>query len=131
MKVRKDYKYQLAETISYYVNIYPETDIETDFIRLDRVGGLTIKKGYAFDGPSGPTIDTKSFMRGSLFHDALYQLMREGYLLRTNRKKADKVLRRICIEDGMWKVRAWWVYRAVRIGAAQSAKGAREVHTAP
>jgi hypothetical protein len=35
-------------------------------------------KGYAWNGPSGPTLDTRNFMRGSLVHDALYQLMREG-----------------------------------------------------
>ncbi len=30
--------------------------------------------------PNGPTIETKTFMRASLVHDALYQLMREEHL---------------------------------------------------
>jgi hypothetical protein len=61
-------------------------------------------------------------MRGSLIHDALYQLMREQKVAQDQRKRADEILREVCIEDGMARVRAWWVYRAVRIGAAQSAK---------
>ena len=48
--------------------------------RLNTKGHLIIKRSYAWDGPSGPTIDTKNFMRGSLVHDALYQLMRHEHL---------------------------------------------------
>jgi hypothetical protein len=78
-------------------------------------GKLVIYKGYAWDGPSGPTIDTKNFMRGSLVHDAYYQLMREGYIEPgVWRKYADDELRRICIEDGMSRFRAWYVWKAVR-----------------
>ena len=67
---RKGYKYQLAEDFSQYVAIYPEKDIKTQFIHLAMDGRLTILSGYAWDGPSGPTIDTKSSIRGSLIHDA-------------------------------------------------------------
>jgi len=78
-------------------------------------GYLTIHKGYAWDGPSGPAIDTRNFMRGSLIHDALYQLMREKQLDKTiYRKKADRLLQKICGEDGMSSLRAWGVYQAVR-----------------
>ena len=79
--------------------------------------------GYAWDGPSGPTIDTKNFMRGSLVHDGLYQLMREGLLAHEEyRKSADDLLRDICVEDGMSKFRAWYVHRAVRISGGKSTK---------
>ena len=67
------YKYQLKETSTIAIDISPETPIDTEYITLDSQGNLTIKKGYAWDGPSGPTIDTLTFMRGSLVHDALYQ----------------------------------------------------------
>jgi len=68
-------------------------------------------KGYAPDGPSGPTLDTANFMRGSLVHDTLYQLMREG-LLNHNlpREAADRILQSLYREDGMLALRAWWVY---------------------
>ena len=95
-------------------------------------GLLIISAGYAWDGPSGITIDTKSFMRGSLFHDAVYQLLREGKLIIPDgRKLADKLLRAICIEDGMWKIRAWWVYRAVRMFGKPSSIHGRKLLEAP
>lgn len=89
--------------------------IPTEWVSLDLTGLLTLKAGYAWDGPSGPTVDTPSFMRGSLVHDALNQLMREEHLpAKTYRKTADEILREMCVEDGMWPVRAFWVYHAVR-----------------
>ena len=73
-------------------------------------------KGYAWDCPSGPTLDTRNFMRGSLVHDALYQLMRESLLDHTiHREPADRILQSLCREDGMTALRAWWVYQGVRL----------------
>jgi len=54
-------------------------------------------------------------MRGSLVHDALYQLMRKKQLPVSYKDYADKLLHDICIEDGMSKFRAWYVYHAVRL----------------
>lgn len=110
---KKGYKYRLNKQYSQMIPIKPTRDINTPYISLNEYGNLVIKQGYAWDGPSGPSIDTKSFMRGSLVHDALYQLMAEGYLTKTYRNKADKLLKRICLEDGMWKFRASYVYWAV------------------
>jgi hypothetical protein len=62
-------------------------------------------------------------MRGSLVHDALYQLMREGLLDPEQwREPADSLLRAICREDGMSAIRAWWVYKGVRLGGSSAAK---------
>lgn len=110
----KGYKYQLHLPYRQSINIAPEHDIETKFINLDTYGNLLIKAGYAWDGPSGPSIDTPSFIRGSLVHDALYQLIANCYLLRKDRAKADKLLKQICLEDGMFSFRAWYVYRTVK-----------------
>ena len=79
---KKGYKYQLTEAYTVDILIHPDADIHSNsgYIDLTAEGTLTIKKGYAWDGPSGPTVDTRNFMRGSLVHDALYQLMREGAL---------------------------------------------------
>jgi hypothetical protein len=74
IRYRSGYKYQLVDASSVEVNIRPAAQIDTDYIALTADGLLTVKKSYAWDGPSGPTIDTKNFMRGSLVHDALYQL---------------------------------------------------------
>ena len=117
---RKGYKYQLARDYVDNIQIFG-TSIATDWISLSKTGRLVILKGYAWDGPSGPAIDSKSFMRGSLIHDALYQLMRMDLLAQGHRLAADIILRDACKEDGMWKMRAKWVYRGVRVGAASAA----------
>lgn len=121
IKYRGGYKYQLAAGHATKVFVFPTVHIATEYIVLSKEGVLVINEGYAWDGPSGPTVDTKNFMRGSLVHDALYQLMREGLLPEYWREQADKELQRICIEDGMWRIRAWWVYRAVRDFGGSSA----------
>ncbi len=116
------YKYQLNADYSARLNLKPLKNIKSEYVDLSVDGGLTIKQGYAWDGPSGPTIDTLDFMRGSLVHDALYQLIREGFLTADPyRKLADEELRRICREDGMPYIRTWWVYQGVRFGAAPAA----------
>lgn len=107
------YKYQLKADYRMTVPITNDTLGRNDFIELHPDGTLIIKKGYAWDGPSGPTIDTKSFMRGSLVHDALYQLMREDLLNRKHKPAADQILHDICVADGMFPLRAWWVLKAV------------------
>ena len=121
-KLRR-YKYQLMENHATDIDIHPDNDIVVgDFIALSTSGALEIKKYYAWDGPSGPSIDTKSFMRGSLVHDALYQLMRAGSLDQTHRKYADQLLRKMCVEDRMSRFRAWYVYHALRMFAGGAAK---------
>lgn len=133
IRYRAGYKYQLSDSYSVGVTICPEYDIDTDYIGLTRNGLLSIEKGYAWDGPSGPTVDTPSFMRGSLIHDSLYQLIREGNLSEEDREAADLELHRICLEDGMSRLRAWWVWRGVRLGGGPAAdpKNERPVLTAP
>jgi hypothetical protein len=110
------YKYQLQESYSLDISIHPSELLANDYIALDPAGQLRLAKGYAWDGPSGPTLDTANFMRGSLVHDALYQLMREGLLDHTvHREAADRILQSLCREDGMTALRAWWVYQGVRL----------------
>ena len=122
-KKRRGFKYILYSQTSYPTGIIPDVaSPKADWAELDKNGLLTIKAKYTWDGPSGPAFDTPNFMRGSLIHDALYQLMREEVLPQSVRKRADEILREICIEDGMSKARAWWVYTGVRVGAAKSAK---------
>ena len=117
------YKYQLMDDYTIQIDIKPVQDIEFEYMSLSSEGLLNIRKHYAWDGPSGLTIDTRSFMRGSLVHDALYQLMRLGALdHKVHRKRADEILREICLEDGMCSFRAWYVYQAVHIFAGKAAQ---------
>ncbi|MGD0353462.1 MAG: hypothetical protein ABSB38_08230 [Dehalococcoidia bacterium] len=120
------YKYQVMKDYTIKIDLKPLKAIRrklAKFLSLSPQGILSINKYYAWDGPSGPTIDTRDFMRGSLVHDALYQLMREGVLdYRVHRQRADEILREICLEDGMCKSRACYVYQAVHIFAEGGAR---------
>ena len=133
-------KYQITRDYATYIPVYPNRKISTDHISLDIDGFLYIKKTYGFDGPSGPTMDLwfpklyKKMLRGSLIHDALYELMRHDLLDRKVwRKEADAIFRISCLEDGMVKIRADWCYIGVRIGGYSSslAKNKRKEEVAP
>ena len=128
------YKYELLDSFSIDTDIRPDrayfaptleslTSSDVYFVGLAANGNLQFSKGYAWDGASGPAMDTQSIMRGALVHDGLYQLMRNSSLPLAYRKSADKLLRRMCREDGMVWIRAWWVYWAVRIFGKESASG--------
>ena len=133
MKYRKGYKYQLAEDEVFYTNIKCGKDITTQFITLDRQGVLIVKSGYAWDGASGPTIDTITAMRGPCAHDALYQLIRMGELQKIDRQAADNFMYQCLIEDGMWKLRATFWRREVKKFASFAAdpKNVKKVYVAP
>jgi hypothetical protein len=126
IKYRKisGYKYQLMEKYSQDMQWSLAKGVVTSgrWIVMTKTGKLTIKKGYAWDGPSGPTIDTPDFMRGSLVHDALYQLMRDKLVEQKRRKPADVMLWLMCQKDGMSKTRADYVYHAVRAFGGRAAK---------
>ena len=112
---RDNYRYQLYEDYTLEIPILPPEDVSTRFIKLTKRGVLTIREDYAWDGPSGPTADTKSTIRASLVHDALYALIREGLLGPKSRGPADLIFRNILIEDGVFPPRAELFYRAVAI----------------
>ena len=130
---RKGYKYQLAEEFTVSVDIFPLKDIVTEFITLTTEGMLTLNAGYASDGPSGPTLDTPSSIRGAFAHDPLYQLIRMGLLCPSLRKQCDQIAYNLWIEDGMYKWRAWiWRRELNKFGsAAADPKNIKKVYIAP
>jgi len=73
-------------------------------------------------------------MRASLVHDVLYQLMRHKYLTAKKHKdKADKLFKKICIEDGVPRVTAQIYYLGLKIGGKPSTdpKNKKKLHRAP
>lgn len=106
--------------------------IEHEYFILDLDGFITVKSGYRWDGPSGPAFDTDNFMEPSLFHDVLYQCLREllffaeidfdQKLHNRYRKLADKMMRRLCRLNGMSRSRSTWCYYGVRWGAKKAAE---------
>ena len=128
IKYSEGYRYQLRETYTVKIEIRPEQPVSSHWIALDCAGNLTIAEGYAWDGASGPTWDSKCSMRASLCHDALYQLMRLGLLdAEKHRPVADEIVRRMCVQDKMWRIRAAAWHFAVR----NFGKGATEASSEP
>ena len=121
------YKYQLQDSYVCDTNIALLDDVASHggYVVVMRNGTMVIGKGYAWDGASGPTIDTESTMRASLIHDAWYQLMREGLVSTDLRQYVDELFKIHCLEDGMSKFRAWYYYWGVRIGGAYGSRSRR------
>lgn len=104
------WKYELVENFDYQTNIKINEPYISEFIWFTKNGLLLIRKGYRWDGPSGPTIDTKSVMTPSLIHDALYQLIRLGVLNKEEHKPiADSILEKEILLRST-KVDKWYKY---------------------
>lgn len=132
IKYSRGSKYQLRRDAWFKTDILGH-NVSTEYLHLHDDGWLLIRKGYTWDGASGPTIDTKSSMRGSLVHDAFYQLIRLESIPRECRILADKELKKKCIMDRMWKCRAKLWYKILRRYAAPAAHPdyKRKEYTAP
>lgn len=108
------YKYKLTDSSSFDCEI-TGYEINHEFIKLTTEGVITISTGYAWDGASGPTRDSISSMQASLVHDALYQMFREELLPQKYVKQSDQLFRRMLVQDGMSRFRAWYWYRGLRL----------------
>lgn len=128
---REGYKFQLYWNYHYQTKIMGVRAEIPGKLFLDTDGILIVYAGYAWDGASGPAIDTNNFMRGSLIHDALYQLIGEGMLPFHYRRAADDILIKICKEDGMSAPRRWWVKLAVNTFGARALEFSNPVVCAP
>ena len=126
------FKYQLAEPYEAMTGIIG-CNASTDYFDLMPTGKLFVHSGYAWDGPSGPTVDTRNFMRGSLEHDVFYQAMRLGLIPKHLKAMADRRLYAVCREDGMSRIRAWWVLKGLEIGGRKSTLPShrQKIHYAP
>ncbi len=134
IRYRAGYKYVLEEDYAVQLAyVRPDREIITEYLTLSSSGRLFIRHGYAWDGPSGPTIDTRTSMRGSLVHDALYQLIRDGLLNIDQRVLSDIELHDICVEDGMhpWRAHIWLDSVGAMGASSACGDGGRPVRTAP
>jgi hypothetical protein len=103
----KKYKHQV--TVEQKIDLGKDwfgISFESDFLSLhDCI--LTIRIGYAWDGASGPVFQTDALIDASVYHDALYQVLRGLILIEELRSRlqlsADELLRdeylRICMEQ--------------------------------
>lgn len=119
IRYREGYKYQLAEDYRVATPIVTGTLVEHEFYSLLGNGDLLVRRGYAWDGASGPTFDTKSSMRPSMVHDCFCQMMRDRTLDYGEwQDRVNELFRLMCVEDGMWGWRAALWHRAVEFADA-------------
>lgn len=78
-------------------------------------GVLHMDIGYAWDGPTGLVFHSDKWVRGSLVHDALCDLVRfaGGSLTRGDLGAIHRIMRRIFLEDGVWPPLAWAAWALV------------------
>jgi hypothetical protein len=118
MKYSSGYKYQLEEDYEVQTPVKGTFVVGSQFI-LYGSGLLHISRGFAWDGASGPTFDSKSSMIASLVHDVFCVMMRNKMLPYTEyHHTVNKFFRQQCIDAGMWKWRAEVWYRAVELADA-------------
>jgi len=116
---KRGYKYQVARDYRIKLAVIPYEPICLPFVLMDTAGDTIIKTGYAWNGASGPTLDTRNTMTGSLVHDLLYQLIRLGLIDPKYKAYADRILKEICVEDGMNRIRAaCWLWAVKTFGGA-------------
>lgn len=114
------YKFKVEENFSIELPI-KIADFEQPYA-TSKNGILEIKKGYAWDGASGPVINTQNTLIASLVHDVLYQAMRLNLIKpnKVNRKIADKNFFEILKMNGVNSVRRTVWYLAVRLFGKKS-----------
>lgn len=132
LEYKDGYKYQTHAPFQAILPFSPRQPVANEFCSLVPQDGrslLTIRAGYAWDGCSGPTLDSNCAMLACLVHDALYQFGREGHFSHITgwRIMADAVLRDTAIAEGMWKWRAGLWHQAVRIAGGKHNAKPREV----
>lgn len=110
-KYQTEYDYEFKFNLGAYGNLIPPYTWGEDKLRFIQYNSIyniiNIMAGYAWDGPSGPTKDTKTNMRASLEHDVLYQLLRLRIIPLSFRDEADRQFDKTAKKDGM----SWWRHK--------------------
>jgi len=124
----RGYKYQVRKPFHIKLDIVPYESIHLDLVSMDKDGNTIIFPGYAWNGASGPTIDTLNSMIGSLIHDLIYQLIRLGFIDDSYKEYGDKLLYDLCVEDGMWRLRAkLWKWAVLKFGRGSTRPSAEPI----
>lgn len=117
----KGYKYRLLvdeyvfvpELVGISVESSAKNINDVPYVRINS-GNIIVAEGYCWDGATAIP-DNYDNMRASLFHDAMYQLIREGKLDRNKYKDvADILMKRLCLEDGMAMFWANVIYNGLK-----------------
>ena len=117
-----EYKYKFKVEENFSIELpFKIPDFEHPYAS-SKDGILSVKRGYAWDGASGPIINTRDTLVASLVHDVLYQAMRLNLIKssKDNRKIADKNFFEILKMNGVNSIRRKVWYFAVRLFGKKS-----------
>jgi len=129
---RNGWKYQLVKSTEQLLTFASGKDIVTEYVHFYKTGLLWLREGYAWDGPSVSTIGDYTNMRGSVMHDAIYQLMRLGLLHSKYRDMADREFRSMCRKDGICSSRADMYFDDVHLfGGLYAIRQVEVIYTSP
>ncbi len=98
-------KYTLSDVLGYRgITAVTGFDVKTRWSHLQPDGVLILFRGYRWDGPSGPAVDTLLTMMPSALHDELYRMRKLGLIPKNTRRLADYTYR-----DALktWGVPTW------------------------
>lgn len=120
------YKFKVEENFSIKLP-YKIPDFEHPYAS-SKDSILSVKRGYAWDGASGPIINTRDTLVASLVHDVLYQAMRLNLIKSNseNKKIADKIFFEILKMHGVNSIRRKVWYLAVRLFGKKSTKSLQD-----
>ena len=117
-----EYKYKFKVEENFSIELpFKIPDFEHPYAS-SKDGILSVKKGYAWDGASGPIINTRDTLVASLVHNVLYQAMRLNLIKssKENRQIADKNFFEILKMNGVNSIRRKVWYFAVRLFGKKS-----------
>ena len=117
-----EYKYKFKVEENFSIELpFKIPDFEHEYAS-SKDGILSVKRGYVWDGASGPIINTRDTLVASLVHDVLYQAMRLNLIKssKENRKIADKNFFEILKMHGVNSIRRKVWYFAVRLFGKKS-----------
>ena len=109
-----NWKYRLLQPalIAIETKLETETVISHAYFTITPYG-VWLNAGYAWDGASGPVIQTESTKVPSAVHDALCQSIDLSLLPESYRKTADRIYYTLCQRYNMHPIRAWYQYTAL------------------
>ena len=116
------YKYQLTREYYFKTHIQVDVVVETDWIRLDTDGQMTVKKGYAWNGAS-MVPDTQASIFASCGHDATGQLMQLGLISWSWLPISNYEYYKHCLAGGMCELFAMAEYDGLKLFSEVYMKG--------
>jgi len=122
IKFWRGYKYVIAEDFTVQTAIIGHVVMD-NLTSLDEDGCLKVRKGYPWDGNSGPCYDFDSSLKASCVHDVLCDYINMGSLPVELQPMVDQEYYVIATGKGMWW--RWARARLLAIRWYMTGKGAK------